>query len=298
MPPVLEEYANEEPIGGTGFELAGTSPGFMYTGPVAGEDQARADWNQQAIAGAPIPERDLSGNAYARTTALQFDADKAEAEAQRNIEYAYNQARTSQQMKAVEAARQMQGRYAIQRDIARGVPMAQAITKHYGSLSPADVRAVTGLEKELEPDPVPTVRDFGEGIGKAVVTGRQVRFPPVTGVTANGPVQGEPLLDPQTQEPVPNKLVVRSRNGGFHIVDTAPPRTPPMTGKVTLPGPNQYTPGPTISGPVEGMARYGVTNFSNLGPQGSTTKEVIRVTKDGRKAIFDVNTKRFIRYAD
>lgn len=30
----------------------------------------------------------------------------------------------------------------------------------------------------------------------------------------------------------------------------------------------------------------------------STTKEVVRVTKDGRKAVFDAETKKFLRYAD
>lgn len=292
------EFANDEVMGGTGEELAANRPGFFYAGPVAGESSARQSWNEQTPMEVPAP-LDYSGNAYARQAALDFDRRKAQADAEREIEYAYKEANTAQQRKAIEMAVNYQKQQQARQLMDSGMSAPEAAMQSGLFSTGRDLLAYDKLQRPT----MPVVQDFGEGIGKAIVTGSgQVRFPPVMANSPSGPVQGEPLLDPQTQEPVPNKLVVRSRNGGFHIIDTAPPRVPTTTARVQLPGPDALTPGPTLSGPVENMARYGVTNFSNLNPASAPTsgqtQEIIRVTKDGRRVVYDAVTKKPLRYAE
>lgn len=272
-------------------------PGFMYTGSVGGEAAAREAWNNAPeVEAPPVDPSRYAGNYYAHRAALEFDARRAEAEQEREIQYAYQQARNANQMKAVEAARNLIGRRAVERDIESGVPIGEAAMRHFGDLNPQATSALTGVMRTVPQ--IPRVQDLGEGVGKVVVTGNKVQFPPGTYNTANGPVQGEPLIDAQTGQPVKNKVVVRSRNGGFHIVDTSPAK---MTAKVTMPGPDALHPGPVISGPVEGMAKYGVTNFSNVTPPAAPAgqvQEIIRVTKDGRRVVYDAVTKEPLRYAD
>lgn len=116
------EFANEEVIGGTGNEIAMEQfqPGFMYQGPAGGEAAARAQYET------PVGPPDYRGNAYAHQFALDFDRRKAQADAEREIEYAYKEANTAQQRKAIESAVNYQKQQEMNRLVAGGMGYAQA----------------------------------------------------------------------------------------------------------------------------------------------------------------------------
>ena len=127
------EYANEDPIGGTGMELAGDRPGFIYMDPrggVAGEAAARAEWN--SIPG-PIEAPDRTGNAIAAQRNLEWDTRHAIAQAQRDIEDSYYHAKSIGEMNAARAAEEHLRQRSMADAIASGMPLDQAWLQYGGS---------------------------------------------------------------------------------------------------------------------------------------------------------------------
>jgi hypothetical protein len=118
-------------------------PGFMYMGSVEGEAPARARWNAQPVMEAPERPPDM-GAAYARQDALAFAASKSAAEQERNIRESYMAAQTAQQQKAVQAAERNIAMNDINRRVAAGEPMADALMRNASRLSSGDFRNLAG----------------------------------------------------------------------------------------------------------------------------------------------------------
>jgi hypothetical protein len=151
---------------------------------------------------------------------------------------------------------------------------------------------------------------------ETVVAGKKVIFNPRTGNFQTV----DDSLDPQPVQDEDGNLYghqVPNGKGGFKFV---PVKTAP-TPRPTIPagakpvqvngvdyfqdeGGNLYkapTPAgarPTAAGSLLGYLRGGTTNAAPATAKPAPVQEVTRVTKDGRKAIFDANTKQFLRYAN
>lgn len=209
-------------------------------------------------------------------------------------------------------------RYIYQRryddDLKHGLPESQAFS-----------RMMMGIALHTpKTDPVKMYQAFQQpfqpavtnlpGVGNVVRSGRygeRIQFPPAAGVT--GPVATEPLIGSAGQ-PIPGLRVARGP-GGLHIVkeDVGEAKASPSLNfqmlktaiDTTTKDLNEYGKSDPEYAPLkakldglkaelEGMRKP--TSKSAV-PKSGSTNEVVRVTKDGRKAIFDATTKQFLRYA-
>jgi hypothetical protein len=310
-------YPQPEPNAPQG-EFAVNRPGFIYKGDVAGEAAARYAWNEAGPAEPEIPDR--TGNYIAQQRALEFDRRKAQAEAQREIEFAYHDAKTAGQMAAVKASQQHLQDRMIAEGLANGMPREEILLRYgVGGNSPT---ASASMYRAMQNNQAPVLRNLGtdsEGRAIQVVQNGQ-RFtlvkPPNGRKSAGLPddPQARDVFDAEGKDTgyfaVPN-----SDNTGFvykRKVVAAPDKD--INSKFTMAGEDMAHPGATHSGPFGKLVErfgsntnappdiqeaYRQRQSTNASP-GTVTETVTEVQRNvgGRLAVFDEKTKKFIRWAD
>lgn len=258
MPDVMEipEDVSEQPVGGTGYEPAGTRAGFYYAGPVEGEDSARAAWNTGPISQAPVQMEapDLRGNYLAHRAALDWDAAHSAAQFEREAREAYTQAQTAQQLKAVQAAERFTRQNQIASAVRSGMPLSDAVVRYGAGLATGDM---AGYSHYL-PAPQARVIDL-PGVGKAVQTGARVQFPPANAGLPEGPIKGEQIMD-EVGNPIQGYRAVRSRTG-VHILRQDNPKSVEPRVSVKIAGENPLSPEASLTGPLSQVRPLAGTNL-------------------------------------
>jgi len=131
---------------------------------------------------------------------------------------------------------------------------------------------------------------------------RPVLVPPGSLPQNIGPLQAQSVLDPKTKEAIPGFMAVPAAGGrGMTVHLTHPPAQLSPSAAAALLSKlddleEQFPGTKTNLGPaLMEQIRSVVTPPKSSTSTGNT---VIRRTKDGRRAVFDAETKKFLRYAD
>jgi hypothetical protein len=221
---------------------------------------------------------------------LPTPAEAEQRTAIRQMQYAVADMPLAQAEKAVNAALKFQAQRGYQRDIAGGMSAVDAMVKWgptmFGSTAgsaSALARVATAAQPEAE-----KVMNIG-GVGYRIpAKGQAVRITPEAPAklppalaTAYGKaiVANEQAIDVANPTFSPTTDALRNRN--FYLRGQLQPVSPPA-GVVARSGAAAPVAAPQTAAPV-------------AAPPPTT---VIRRTKDGRRAIFDASTKKFLRYAD
>ncbi len=250
------------------------------------------------------------GSSYVYQPAQTFDSPEYQKSLYEWEQQVRQQAETARADQAVQAGIRYIYQQRYDADLKKGIPEPQAFSK-----------MMLGIAMHTpKSDPVKMFQTFQQphlvtlpGVGP-VVTGPKVQFPPPKIPT--GPVATEPLIGTDGQ-PIPGFRAARGTSGALHVIKETP------TEAKASPSLNFQMLKADIASTEKALADLDKTDleYAPLAeklkglkaeldtmrhpkeaqpstPKAPSTNEVTRLTKDGRKAIFDATTKQFIRYAD
>lgn len=246
--------------------------------------------------------------------AWQFEQQRRDAEREREMMSQYEGKNIEDTQKAVAAAMKFQAMRNYQNDVSSGKPPAEALMK-WGPLM--------GLVRPAALPATDRVYNAGGVLYQRDASGKMVpQTPPKAAPDRMLSILEQERRSATARESAAREALAASQATTQQVI---PGKTNRLFGLLSdIPGRTNQVPVFDSQKIAEAQAEYGaasnrlaaaqeaVKNYlkqSGVAPTNAPppeipaadrpqVQEVIRVTKDGKRAVFDANTKRFLRYAD